>query len=106
MVHPDDAARLGVVDGADVCVSSRVGSISLPAQVTDEVMPGVISIPHGWGHSSPGASLRVAAERPGANSNVLADELLLDPLSGTAVLNGIPVSLAPVEAAVEALAPA
>jgi hypothetical protein len=65
-------------------------------------MPGVVSIPHGWGHDTPGAMLGVASAQPGANSNVLADELLLEPLSGTAILNGIPVELAPVTAEVAA----
>jgi len=63
------------------------------------VMPGVISIPHGWGHDEAGVELSVAAEHAGANSNVLADEGAIDPLSGNAVLNGIPVELSPVEAA-------
>jgi hypothetical protein len=58
-------------------------------------MPGVVSIPHGWGHDLPGVDLRVAAEHAGTNSNVLTDELAVEPLSGTAVLNGIPVELAP-----------
>ena len=61
-------------------------------------MPGVVSLPHGWGHDADGAALSVAAEHPGANSNVLADEELFDALSGNAVLNGIPVQLAPVRA--------
>ena len=64
--------------------------------MTDDVMPGVVSIPHGWGHDLPGADLAVAGEHAGANSNVLADELVLEPLSGTAILNGIPVELEPV----------
>jgi anaerobic selenocysteine-containing dehydrogenase len=95
-VNPGDAARLGVTDGAQVRVSSRVGAVELPAEVTDDVMPGVVSIPHGWGHGAPGVELRVARERAGVNSNLLADEDLLEPLSGTAVLNGIPVSVEPV----------
>jgi hypothetical protein len=61
-------------------------------------MAGVVSLPHGWGHDVQGTRMRVAAERPGTNSNVLADEELLEPLSGTAVLNGIPVEVAPVTA--------
>ena len=97
-MHPDDAARLGLVDGEPVRVTSRVGSVELPAEVTEELMPGVVSIPHGWGHGADGVRLRVAREHAGVNSNVLADEDLLDPLSGTAVLNGIPVELAPVAA--------
>jgi anaerobic selenocysteine-containing dehydrogenase len=97
-VHPDDADRLGLTDGEPVRVTSRVGEIELPAEVTDEVMAGVVSIPHGWGHGADGVRLRVAREHAGVNSNLLADEELLEPLSGTAVLNGIPVELAPVPA--------
>jgi anaerobic selenocysteine-containing dehydrogenase len=98
-VHPDDAARLELVDGAKAQVTSNTGTIEVPVEVTDAVMPGVISIPHGWGHDEPGMQLGVAAEHAGANSNTLADENLLDPLSGNAVLNGIPVEVAPVRAA-------
>jgi len=95
LVHPDDARRLGLTDGEPVRVASRVGEIELPAEVTDDVMPGVVSIPHGWGHGASGVRMRVAREHAGANSNVLADEQLVEPLSGTAVLNGIPVTLTP-----------
>jgi anaerobic selenocysteine-containing dehydrogenase len=80
-------------------VTSNTGSIDIVVEVTDAVMPGVISIPHGWGHDEPGAQLSVAAEHAGANSNVLADETLIDPLSGNAVLNGIPVEVVPVSSA-------
>jgi anaerobic selenocysteine-containing dehydrogenase len=95
LVHPDDAARLALVDGEDAVVRSRAGEIVVPVEVTDDVMPGVVSIPHGWGHDLPGVSLSVAGEHAGTNSNVLSDELVLEPLSGTAVLNGIPVELEP-----------
>ncbi|MEN3282361.1 MAG: hypothetical protein V7607_3501, partial [Solirubrobacteraceae bacterium] len=95
LVHPDDAARLGLVDGEEALVRSRAGEIVVPVEVTDDVMPGVVSIPHGWGHDLPGVSLSVAGEHAGTNSNVLADELVVEPLSGTAVLNGIPVELEP-----------
>jgi anaerobic selenocysteine-containing dehydrogenase len=105
-VHPDDARRLGLTDGARARVSSRAGAIEVPVEVTEDVMPGVVSIPHGWGHDAPGAVLRVAAEHAGANSNVLSDEQVVDPVSGTAVLNGIPVELAPVPAAEPVTAPA
>jgi anaerobic selenocysteine-containing dehydrogenase len=98
-VHPGDAARLGLADGEAAVVRSRAGAIVVPVEVTEDVMPGVVSIPHGWGHDLPGVSLGVAGEHAGANSNVLADELLVEPLSGTAVLNGIPVELAPLTAA-------
>jgi anaerobic selenocysteine-containing dehydrogenase len=92
-LHPDDAAARGLVPGSVARITSRVGSVSAPVEITDGIAPGVVSLPHGWGHDEPGTQLSVAAERPGANSNVLTDELALDPLSGTAVLNGIPVDV-------------
>ena len=95
-IHPDDAADLGVTDGATVRITSRVGSVEAPAEVTDAIRPGVVSLPHGWGHGVPGTRLRVAAERAGVNSNVLTDHEAMDPLSGTSVLNAIPVTLAAV----------
>ncbi|MCU1426414.1 MAG: anaerobic dehydrogenase, typically selenocysteine-containing [Actinomycetia bacterium] len=94
-VHPNDAARTGVVDGALTRVWSATGEVVLPAEVTDAVMPGVVSIPHGWGHDTPGTEMRVAAKHAGTNSNVLASTAVFDPLSGNAVLNGIPVEIAP-----------
>jgi anaerobic selenocysteine-containing dehydrogenase len=94
-VHPDDAARLGLVDGADAAVASRTGRVTVPVEVTDAIRPGVVSIPHGWGHDLEGVELSVARRYPGVNTNLLADEELVDPLSGTAVLNGIPVEVAP-----------
>ena len=97
-VHPDDARRLGLADGEPARVSSRTGSIDVPVEVTDAIMPGVVSIPHGWGHGDPGIALGVAAAHAGVNSNVLADEQRFDAPSGNAVLNGIPVTLAPVGA--------
>jgi anaerobic selenocysteine-containing dehydrogenase len=97
-VHPDDAARLGLVDGEPARVASRAGVVEIPVEVTDDVMPGVVSIPHGWGHDADGVEMRVAREHAGTNSNVLADELAVEPLSGTAILNGIPVELSPVRA--------
>ena len=92
-VHPDDADRLGLVDGASARITSRVGTVDAPVEITDAIRPGVVSLPHGWGHGRPGTRLRVAAERAGVNSNVLADPEAMDPLSGTAVLNGIPVDV-------------
>ena len=74
----------------------RAGTVVVPVEVTADVMPGVVSIPHGWGHDQPGTDLSVAGEHAGTNSNVLTDELVLEPLSGTAILNGIPVELEPV----------
>ncbi|MFD9909473.1 molybdopterin oxidoreductase family protein [Streptomyces sp. NPDC059063] len=92
-VHPDDAARLGLADGSPARVSADGGEITVPVEVTDAVRPGVVSLPHGWGHDRPGTRLAVAAADPGANVNQLLDGTLLDPLSGTAVLNGFPVTV-------------
>ncbi|SDO75241.1 Anaerobic selenocysteine-containing dehydrogenase [Pedococcus dokdonensis] len=95
-VHPDDAERLGLRHGDDAVVRSRAGSVTVPVEVTGAVRPGVVSIPHGWGHSGGDTRLRVASAHAGVNTNVLADDLFVDALSGTAALNGIPVTVEPV----------
>jgi len=95
LVHPDDARRLGLADGAHARVTSAAGCAEAPVRVTDAIMPGVVSLPHGWGHDAPGMQLRVAADHPGANVNALTGELAVDPLSGNAVLNGVAVTVAP-----------
>lgn len=100
VVNRADAARLGLVSGGRAEVTSRVGRVELPVEVSDDITPGVVSIPHGWGHDRPGAELSVASRHAGVNSNLLTDDLLVDPLSGTAVLNGVPVQVAPIEAVV------
>jgi len=93
-VHPEDAVTLGLADGAAASIKSRVGAVVAPVEVTASIRKGVVSLPHGWGHGMPGTKLGVAAEHAGVNSNVLSDHEALDPLSGTAVLNGIPVEVA------------
>ncbi|MET7652998.1 molybdopterin oxidoreductase family protein [Streptomyces sp. NPDC005486] len=97
-IHPEDAERLGVRDGAPVRVKGAGGEVTAPAEVTDGVRRGVVSLPHGWGHDRPGTRLSHAAADPGVNVNQLLDGSLLDPLSGNAVLNGVPVELAPIAA--------
>ena len=95
-VNPGDAERLGLTHGADAKVASRVGALVAPVEVTDAVMEGVVSLPHGWGHDVDGVRMQVASEKaPGVNSNLLSDDTCLDPLSGNAVLNGIPVTVSP-----------
>ncbi|MFE6427632.1 MULTISPECIES: molybdopterin oxidoreductase family protein [Streptomyces] len=94
-MHPDDADRLGLRDGQPVRVEGAGGAVTAPAEVTDTVRPGVVSLPHGWGHDRPGTRLTHAATDPGVNVNQLLDGSLLDPLSGNAVLNGVPVKLTP-----------
>jgi anaerobic selenocysteine-containing dehydrogenase len=97
-VHPADAARLGLADGSLAEIRGDGGAVRAPVEVTDEVAPGVVSLPHGWGHDRPGTRTPVASADPGANVNQLLDGRLLDPLSGTAVLNGFPVRVAPAAA--------
>jgi anaerobic selenocysteine-containing dehydrogenase len=94
LIHPQDAKTRQLVDGDIVLVTSRVGSIRIPVAISDEMNPGVISIPHGWGHQMEGIKLSIAQQHAGVNTNILTDDLLLDSLSGNAVLNGIEVSLA------------
>lgn len=94
IVNPADAARLKLADGALARIAGRDGqAIEAQVEVSDSVMPGVLSLPHGWGHHLPGAQLSVAAERPGANLNTVLDERLRDPLSGNAVLGGVAVEV-------------
>ncbi len=95
-VHPVDAERLGVVDGSEVEVTSRTGKVTIPAEVTDAIRPGVVSIPHGWGHDHPAVRLSVARRHAGVNTNLLADDALVDAVSANAVLNGIPVTVSAV----------
>jgi anaerobic selenocysteine-containing dehydrogenase len=95
MVSSIDATRLGLRDGGRARIANGARSIEVDIEVTDEMMPGVVSLPHGWGHDLPGAQLGVAAKRPGANLNALLDETLRDPLSGNAVLGGVPITMQP-----------
>ncbi|ASR33709.1 dehydrogenase [Prauserella marina] len=94
LVHPDDADERGLADGDLAVLSSAVGTIEVPVEITDTVMRGVVSLPHGWGHDRKGTRLRVAERHPGVSVNDVTDERLVDELTGAAVLSGIPVSLA------------
>ena len=97
LVHPADAARLGLQEGAMAHMENAQGSLEVQVHVSDDIMPGVVSLPHGWGHDLPGAQLSVASQRPGVNLNALLDEKLRDPLSGNAVLSGMRVKMWAVE---------
>ncbi|MBU2645606.1 molybdopterin oxidoreductase family protein [bacterium] len=92
-MHPDDMADLAVKDGQQVRITSRVGSVEVGVKATDEVMKGVVSLPHGWGHDRPGVRLSVAACHPGVSMNDLTDEKIFDPVSGNASLNSVPVTV-------------
>lgn len=92
-VHPGDAEAWGLADGSQARITSAVGSVEAPVEVTDDIARSVVSLPHGWGHGARGTRMNVAASRPGVNSNILTDGSIIDPLSGNAVLNGIPVTI-------------
>lgn len=94
-MHAEDANRLGIRDGQDVEITSRVGTITAPVELGDELMPGVVSLPHGFGHHRPGTRLRVATERAGVSINDLTDDQRTDGLSGVAAFSGVPVTVTP-----------
>ena len=93
LMHPTDATHRGLSAGQDVVVQSRVGSVVLPLEVTEEMMPGVVSIPHGWGHNRPGNQLEVAQQHAGVSINDLTDHRAVDALCGTAAFNATPVTV-------------
>jgi anaerobic selenocysteine-containing dehydrogenase len=90
-IHPDDATRLGLTDTA--VITGPGGKLQVPVEITDAIRPGVVSLPHGWGHTATGTRMSVAAAQPGVNVNSLLDSSLIEPLSGTSVLNGVPVQV-------------
>jgi anaerobic selenocysteine-containing dehydrogenase len=92
-MHPSDAADRDLMSGQTVVVRSRVGSVSLPLEITGSIMRGVVSIPHGWGHTRPGTQLTTAQQHAGASINDLMDNQAIDALSGTAAFNGTPVEV-------------
>jgi anaerobic selenocysteine-containing dehydrogenase len=94
LVHPEDAGRFGLRDGGLAQVSSRVGALVAPVEISDEVMPGVVSLPHGFGHDAPGARMAVARRHAGVNVNLLSDDAAIDVPSGNAAFNGVPVAIA------------
>jgi anaerobic selenocysteine-containing dehydrogenase len=98
LMHPDDAAGRGVQDGAAVRLRSRVGEVQVPVEISDDVMPGVVCLPHGWGHDRKGIRLGVASRHAGASINDVIDDQFIDTLTGTAVLNGTPVEVEAVAA--------
>jgi len=93
MIHPDDAAARGLVDGGTARVATSKGAIELPVEVTDTMMKGVVSVPHGWGHNRRGTRLRVAESHAGASVNDIIDPARIDVLSGTSALSGQPVEV-------------
>ena len=96
LVSQADAARLGLANGGRARITSAVASLVAPVRVTDEMTPGVVSLPHGWGHDQPGARLRVARQHAGVSLNRLIPDQGIEPLSGDALLNSTPVTVEPV----------
>ena len=96
LIHPDDAAKRGVTATDIVTVTSAAGQIEVPVELTEAIMPGVVSMPHGWGHGKSGTRMAVANGSPGVNTNILSPPTFLDEPSGNGALNGIPVAVAPV----------
>ena len=93
LMHPNDLVARGLADGQRVRVRSRVGSLEVEVASSSDMMPGVVSLPHGWGHGRQGVQLAIARAQPGASANDLTDERQLDALSGNAALNGVPVEV-------------
>jgi anaerobic selenocysteine-containing dehydrogenase len=94
LMHPDDAATRGLEHGSRVRIRSRCGDITAPLHVSDTMMPGVVSLPHGFGHDREGVQLAVAKEHaPGVSANDVTDERAIDELTGTAALNGLTVTV-------------
>ncbi|AZE87870.1 molybdopterin oxidoreductase family protein [Pseudomonas orientalis] len=93
LMHPDDLASRQLSDGQRVRVSSRIGMVEIEVVASMDMMPGVVSLPHGWGHGRPGVQMSIANGQPGASANDLTDERQLDELSGNAALNGVPVNV-------------
>lgn len=93
LIHPQDAARYHISLEQPIEIASRVGRITIQGELSDDMMPGVVSMPHGWGHTDPEALLSVAQTQPGVSINLLTDQEVIDPLTGNAVLNGVPVRI-------------
>ncbi len=104
MLNPQDAEKLNVSDGGRLNVKSRVACLQVPVEITDELMPGVVSLPHGYGHGQKGVQLNQAQSNPGVNTNELTDDLFIDQLTGNSALNGVPVELCAVDQAVSSIA--
>ena len=99
LIHPDDAAEAGVTDGELARVSSSSGAVEVPVEVSDQMYPGVVSLPHGWGHDKPGTRQSVASRYAGVNYNLLVPPDFVDVPSGNAAVNGVPVAVTPASGA-------
>jgi len=94
MIHPSNASSLNITEGQTVKVSSAIASIDIAAEITEDIMEGSISIPHGWGHHRSGTQMAVAQANAGVSFNDLVDESIVESLTGVSVINAIPVNVA------------
>ncbi len=95
-MHPKDLAKYALENNGDVRIKSRVGTVTTKVIASDEIMPGVVSLPHGWGHKRKGVKMRIAQTQQGVSCNDLTDNKLFDPVSGNSALNGVPVTVSAV----------
>jgi len=93
LMHPADAAARGIAHGEDASVTSSVGAVVAKVEISDEMAPGVVSLPHGWGHTRPGTDLKIASAHPGVSLNDLTEELTVDGISGNAGFSGVRVAV-------------
>jgi anaerobic selenocysteine-containing dehydrogenase len=93
LMHPEDLAARNLEDQSQVRIESRVGSVQTQVLASDEVMSGVVSLPHGWGHKRAGVSMAIASQQEGVSCNDLTDNKRIDQASGNAVFNGVPVKV-------------
>jgi len=93
LMHPQDMAQRDIIEGSQVSVTSRTGAVQIAVQGSEEMMPGVVSLPHGYGHDRDGIRMDIARNHAGVSCNDITDELALDELSGNAALNGVPVTV-------------
>jgi anaerobic selenocysteine-containing dehydrogenase len=99
LLHPEDAQAKGIENGDRVEVISAVGKVQIEVEVSDEIMPGVVSIPQGWGQAGKGIRLSVAEGKSGVNMNKLTDHKRIDQLTGNAAVNGVPVNISVINVA-------
>lgn len=95
LMHPRDMHSRDITDGAEVVLSSRAGAVTVTVEASEDMMPGVVSLPHGYGHDRPGIRMQTAVRHAGVSCNDVTDELALDELSGNAAVNGVPVVVSP-----------
>lgn len=93
LIHPVDAAQRAIENQQEVEVSSRVGKVRIKAEISEEIMQGVVSIPHGWGHNRTGTKWKIAEEHAGVSINDLTDDQFVDPISGNAAFSGVKVEV-------------